>query len=41
MAQQLPQAQLQIVSDAGHTVHLEQPERFAALVQKFCTDQLC
>ncbi len=41
MAQQLPQAQLQIVPDAGHTVHLEQPERFAALVQKFCTDQLC
>ena len=41
MAQQLPQAQLQIVPDAGHTVHLEQPERFVTLVHKFCTAQLC
>jgi 2-succinyl-6-hydroxy-2,4-cyclohexadiene-1-carboxylate synthase len=41
MAQQLPQAQLQIVPKAGHTVHLEQPERFATLVHKFCTTLLC
>ncbi len=37
MAQHLPQAQLQIVSGAGHAVHLEQPERFVTLVHKFCT----
>ena len=36
MAQALPQAQLQIVPSAGHTVHLEQPETFLALVTKFC-----
>lgn len=41
MAQQLPQAQLQIVPDAGHTVHLEQPERFATLVHQFCAALLC
>ncbi len=37
MAQHLPQAQLQIVPGAGHSVHLEQPERFVTLVHKFCT----
>jgi 2-succinyl-6-hydroxy-2,4-cyclohexadiene-1-carboxylate synthase len=31
-----PQTQLQIVPDAGHNVHLEQPERFLALVHDFC-----
>lgn len=36
MAQQLPQAQFQIVPDAGHAVHLEQPVRFVTLVQDFC-----
>lgn len=33
MAPQLPTAQLAIVPDAGHTVHLEQPEKFVALVK--------
>ena len=37
MAQQLPKAQHQIVPDTGHTVHLEQPERFIKLVHDFCT----
>jgi 2-succinyl-6-hydroxy-2,4-cyclohexadiene-1-carboxylate synthase len=39
MAQQLPpqETQLQIVPDAGHAVHLEQPEHFVTLVHDFCT----
>lgn len=37
MAQRLPQAQLQMVPNAGHAVHLEQPELFVKLVQDFCT----
>jgi 2-succinyl-6-hydroxy-2,4-cyclohexadiene-1-carboxylate synthase len=32
MAAELPQARLEIVEAAGHTVHLEQPERFSELV---------
>ena len=32
MAAQLPQTQFVNVTDAGHTVHLERPEQFAALV---------
>jgi 2-succinyl-6-hydroxy-2,4-cyclohexadiene-1-carboxylate synthase len=36
MAQALPQAQLSIVPDAGHTVHVEQPEIFDTLVTDFC-----
>ncbi|HEY4034274.1 MAG TPA: 2-succinyl-6-hydroxy-2,4-cyclohexadiene-1-carboxylate synthase [Ktedonobacteraceae bacterium] len=36
MAQQLLKAQLQIVPDTGHNVHLEQPERFLTLVHQFC-----
>jgi 2-succinyl-6-hydroxy-2,4-cyclohexadiene-1-carboxylate synthase len=36
MAQALPQAQLCIVLNAGHTVHLEQPEVLDAVVQDFC-----
>ncbi|HEX9133978.1 MAG TPA: 2-succinyl-6-hydroxy-2,4-cyclohexadiene-1-carboxylate synthase [Ktedonobacteraceae bacterium] len=35
MAQMLPQSQLQIVSGAGHTVHLERPKEFASLVGDF------
>lgn len=35
MAQALPQAQLYIVSGAGHAVHLEQPEIFDRLVREF------
>ncbi|HEX7057661.1 MAG TPA: 2-succinyl-6-hydroxy-2,4-cyclohexadiene-1-carboxylate synthase [Bacilli bacterium] len=31
----LPQAQLRIVPDAGHTVHVEQSEIFATIVMKF------
>lgn len=36
MAAQLPQATLRIISGAGHTVHLEQPEAFVAQVHEFC-----
>ncbi|GER86948.1 putative 2-succinyl-6-hydroxy-2,4-cyclohexadiene-1-carboxylate synthase [Dictyobacter vulcani] len=36
MATQIPHAQHQIVANAGHTVHLEQPEAFKALVRNFC-----
>lgn len=36
MAQQLPGAQLHIIPDAGHTVHLEQPDLFIRQVQAFC-----
>jgi len=39
MAQALPQAQLYIVPDAGHTVHVEQPEVFDTLVTDFCLSQ--
>ncbi|HLZ56432.1 MAG TPA: 2-succinyl-6-hydroxy-2,4-cyclohexadiene-1-carboxylate synthase [Ktedonosporobacter sp.] len=35
MAQRLPQAQLRIVPGAGHTVHLEQPAAFVALIKQF------
>jgi 2-succinyl-6-hydroxy-2,4-cyclohexadiene-1-carboxylate synthase len=36
MAQQLPQARLQIVPGSGHTTHLERPDIFAQLVDEFC-----
>ena len=36
MAQALPQAQVCIVPDAGHTVHLEQAEVFDTIVKHFC-----
>lgn len=35
MAALLPQAQLAIVEDAGHAVHLERPAQFASLVGRF------
>lgn len=35
MADQIPNAQLAIVPDAGHTIHLEQPERFVTLLHAF------
>jgi 2-succinyl-6-hydroxy-2,4-cyclohexadiene-1-carboxylate synthase len=35
MAAQFPYARLTIVADAGHTVHLEKPATFAALVLDF------
>jgi 2-succinyl-6-hydroxy-2,4-cyclohexadiene-1-carboxylate synthase len=35
MRDQIPNAQLAIIPDAGHTTHLEQPERFAETVQRF------
>ncbi len=37
MAQVLPDARLHIVPNAGHTVHLEQPEVFDQIVRNFCT----
>ncbi|HEU5383178.1 MAG TPA: 2-succinyl-6-hydroxy-2,4-cyclohexadiene-1-carboxylate synthase [Ktedonobacteraceae bacterium] len=36
MAASLPRASLQIVSGAGHTTHLEQPDMFVRLVNEFC-----
>lgn len=39
MAARLPNARLDIVPDAGHTVHLEQPEAFIASVAGFLEDQ--
>jgi 2-succinyl-6-hydroxy-2,4-cyclohexadiene-1-carboxylate synthase len=36
MASQLPQATLQVIPEAGHTIHLEQPEAFVAKVSEFC-----
>lgn len=40
MAEQLPHAQVHIVPNAGHTVHLEQPDTFVATVKTFCMDLL-
>jgi 2-succinyl-6-hydroxy-2,4-cyclohexadiene-1-carboxylate synthase len=37
MARQLPHAQLQIVRDAGHAIHLEQPDIFTSLIQQSCS----
>lgn len=36
MAARMPQASLHIVPGTGHTIHLEQPDIFAGLVQEFC-----
>ncbi len=38
VAQSLPNAQVRIVPDAGHTVHLEQPALFDHLVRDFCVE---
>ena len=35
MAKAIPHSILQVVENAGHTIHLEQPERFAQAVQNF------
>lgn len=40
MAQSLSLARLSIVPAAGHTIHLEQPAAFVALVTEFCTSVL-
>lgn len=40
MAAALPNSTLHIVSNAGHTVHLEQLAMFAALVRQFCMAML-
>jgi 2-succinyl-6-hydroxy-2,4-cyclohexadiene-1-carboxylate synthase len=37
MASAIPGALLQIVEDAGHAIHLEQPERFCEIVLNFLT----
>jgi 2-succinyl-6-hydroxy-2,4-cyclohexadiene-1-carboxylate synthase len=36
MAASLPRARLEIVPDAGHAIHLEQPAGFTQLVNTFC-----
>jgi 2-succinyl-6-hydroxy-2,4-cyclohexadiene-1-carboxylate synthase len=38
MEQLLPAAQVSVVADAGHTIHLEQPDRFAQLVGDFLAE---
>jgi 2-succinyl-6-hydroxy-2,4-cyclohexadiene-1-carboxylate synthase len=40
MAELMPQAHLQIVAGAGHTIHLEQPELFQQYVSAFCANVL-
>jgi 2-succinyl-6-hydroxy-2,4-cyclohexadiene-1-carboxylate synthase len=40
MGQLLPQSQVQIVANAGHAVHLEQPLTFQKLVKAFCLPML-
>lgn len=40
MASCLPDAQVEMVDHAGHTVHLEQPEVFDRLVLQFCSAHL-
>ena len=35
MAQGLPDAQVQLIDDAGHAAHIEQPEAFAEVVLPF------
>jgi 2-succinyl-6-hydroxy-2,4-cyclohexadiene-1-carboxylate synthase len=37
MQQRIPNVQLHIIPDAGHTVHLEQPEPFTNIVTQFLT----
>ena len=37
MAERIPQAQLAIIPDAGHTVHLEQSDAFQKVVLEFVT----
>ena len=36
MAQSLPQSQLHIVTESGHTVHREQSTQFTTVVRQFC-----
>jgi len=36
MAQSLPQSQLHIVAESGHTVHREQSTQFTTVVRQFC-----
>ncbi len=39
MHNRLPNARLAVVPDAGHNVHLQQPDRFAALITAFLHHQ--
>jgi len=38
MKQVLPNAQVSVMAEAGHTIHLEQPDRFAQLVGDFLAE---
>jgi len=38
MCSVLPRATLDVVADAGHTVHLDQPRHFVALIRE-CIDR--
>ncbi len=39
MAARLPNARLDVVPDAGHNVHLERPDQFAAILRRFILDR--
>ncbi len=39
MRDRIPGAQLAMIAEAGHTTHLEQPDRFAEVVRRFLTVQ--
>ena len=40
LAQQIPGARLEIINDAGHQCHIQQPEKFAAVLHGFLTKNL-
>ena len=40
LAQQIPGARLEITNDAGHQCHIQQPEKFAAVLHGFLTKNL-
>jgi 2-succinyl-6-hydroxy-2,4-cyclohexadiene-1-carboxylate synthase len=40
MAEMLPRAELAVVPDAGHTVHIDQPEEFVGVVTQALTTRL-
>lgn len=38
MSERMPRVKYRVVADAGHTVHLEQPEKFSQLILEFLHD---
>ena len=39
MVEKMPNARMEIVPDAGHNVHLERPDQFAAILRRFIQDE--